>query len=199
MSKGYATTGQVAAFMGIVFTPAQELVCEAAIGVAESWIDNEIEHAWLETGPITEDIYNPQGVYIHLRKAPIVSVTSIDIFAPLCSSISLIADSNYFVQSLRDGRIYSPYTRGVYKMTVVYVPNADTVPDEIMLATMALAAGNMRMAPAFLDGVDPSLVQRYNVGGELEVEFRKNLIMGGVVPQQVLNYLDSWRKNYAVI
>lgn len=195
--KGYCTPAQVATYLGVVFKTAQAALCEFAIGAAEQWVDNEIEHAWLEANPVTETIYNPQGVYIFLKKAPIVSVSAISVSAPMCEPLPLLPESNYFVQSLRDGRIYSPYTRGAYQITVVYVPNSDAVPADIHMATLVLAATNMKLMPTMLDGVDPSLVEEYDVGGELRVKFRKTLLAG--VPPQVLYYLDGWRKNYVVI
>ena len=198
-AKGYATPAQVAAYMGATFTPAQASICDYAISAAETWIDNETQHAWLETGPITEVIYNPQKTYLWLKKAPILSVTSIVASAPLCADIPLTVDANYFLQDIRDGRIYSPFTVGTYKVTVVYEPNVDPVPDDIHLAAMIAAASNMRLTPALLDGVDPNVVQRYNVGGELEVEFRKNLLSGVNVPMQVLTLLDNWRRNYVIV
>lgn len=201
MSKGYTSAADVAAFMGVTFTAAQESLAELMIGAAEAWIDDAIKHAWLETGPITEVFYSPQKPYLRVAKPPIVSVTSLSYLSyPGClTPYTFTADQDYFVQDLAEGIIYSPYTERVYSATIVYVPNTDPVPDEVMGAAQMLAASYMRMAPTLLDGVDPNIIQRYQVGGELEVEFRKNLLVGGVVPQTVLTLLDKWLKNYVVV
>jgi len=200
-AKGYTTAATVETYMGVTFSVAQAALCDQAIEAAENWIDREIGHAWLETGPITDTLRNPQSPFLRLTKPPIVSVTSLTVKTdPACAAYTLTEDTNFYVHSLRDGLIWSPYTWHAYEITVVYVPNTDDVPSEVQLATMALAANSMRLMPGLFDGADPSVVQRYQVGGELEVEFRKSLQAGaGVVPQQVLTHLDNWLKGYSIV
>jgi hypothetical protein len=201
-AKGYISVDDLAAFMGKEFTVAQEALANLVIEASEAWVDGYTKHAWLETSPATDVLYNPQTPYLWLVKSPIASVTSIEASNPSasCATSPLVEGQNFFVESLRDGRIYSPYTQRVYKVTVVYVPGSGDVPAEVQMAMLTLASSNMRMTPGMSGGVDPSIVQRYNVGGELEVEFRKSWMVGGmVVPQQVLSYLSGWVRDYVVV
>lgn len=200
--KGYASVADLADFMGISFSSTQQVIAGLALGAAEQWLDATIKHAWMEAGPITEDIVVSHTNIIRLSKPPIDSLTSLGIaWGP--NAPSTLLDSTYaqfYVRSLRDGVIWlAPAFTHVFSAQAIYVPNADPVPDEVSLATLTLAAGNLRVMSIFNDDVDPTLVQRYSVGGELEVEFRKTMLTSGMAAQQALSMLEAWTKGYAVV
>lgn len=203
MAKGYASVDDLAAYMGMSFTAAQELIADLSIGTAEGWIDRATRHAWLEDSPITETIY-PSGVsYSRVAKPPVESFDSVSVVWG-AGGTAVVLDGTcgqYTVRSLRDGILLLPFgIQHAYAINVVYTPTGEPPPDEVTLATLVLAASNLRLSPTFTDDVDPTVVQRYVVGGELEVEFRKNLSAGGnVATAQALFYLDAWVKGYAVI
>lgn len=200
-NKGYATVADVAAFMGATFSVAQQTIAGLAITAAEKWLDETIRHAWLETGPITEDVLVARSNILRVSKPPIKTLTSVSgIGWP--GATPFVIDNTchiYTIHSLRDGEVRVAGAQGLYAVQFVYEPNDDDVPDEVRLATMTLAAASLRMAPTLNDAVDPTLVQSYVVGGELEVVFRKNILTSGAAAQQALGYLDSWTKGYVVI
>lgn len=203
-TKGYTNVGEVATFMGKEFDPIQAGLVELSIEAAETRIDNAIRHAWLEEGPIIETVQQPQGLYITLSKPPIISVEGISIINWVgADPVALDADcGGWHIQNHRDGKLIVPFAHHVFALIATYTPNTDPVPADIHMAAMALAAFNMRLMPAMLDGVDPSVIQRYVVGGELEVEFRKSLVSSvgaDGLPAGVSQYLDRWLKNYSVI
>lgn len=202
--KGYTNTNALAVYMGASFTASQELIADLAIGAAEAWIDNNIRHAWLEIGPITETVYMGKGGLVQVRKPPVKTFDTVSVtWWPGNPQMAQPLDGTcgqYTVRSLRDGVLWLPYSAGAHSVQIVYTPNDDPVPDVATLATLALASANLRMMPAFNDDADPTVVQRYMVGGELEVEFRKNLMAGAnVSTQQALSYLDEWVKGHVVV
>lgn len=204
MSKGYTTTDDLAIYMGASFTTAQEMIAGLAIGAAETWIDNATRHAWLETGPITEALGLSRQSTVQVSKPPVKTFDAVSIsWSPGVSVPVQTLDptcGQYYVRSMRDGVLWLPYGAGAYGIGVTYTPNDDDVPNEVTLAALVLASSNLRMMPAFNDDADPTVIQRYMVGGELEVEFRKNLTSGaGASIQQALTYLDTWVKGYTVV
>jgi hypothetical protein len=201
--KGYASLGNVATYMGTTFTSDQEPIVVAAVGAAEAWIDAEIQHAWLEQGPITETFEMVRDRYIQVSKPPVATFDSIEaVLSPGGTALPLVVDLGYVVSDLRDGKLLLPVMNTIgllYRLTVEYTPTTADVPDNVMLATIVLTASNLRTMPALMDGADPSIIQSYVVGGELEVTFRRNLQEGIVAPQQVLSYLAPWRKDHVVV
>lgn len=198
--KGYAEVEEVAAYMGIDFNDNQTTLCEILLGAAEQWIDEATGYAWLETAAVTKTFHNMQTPFIKVP-APIASITGITWSTYVGLEVPVALDTHqYRMFDAAKGLIYSPYTAGVYQVSVTYEPVYTVPPDGVHMATIVLAAHGLRLSPSLLDGVDPSLVQRYVVGGELTVEFRKSLnVGGGTVPQQVLDFLDPWLKGYTVV
>lgn len=199
--KGYTSTDDLASFMGASFTTAQQQIAALAIGTAETWLDTTIRHAWLETGPITEDVLIARSSLLRVAKPPVMEFTTVHAIGWPGSEPYLLdpVAGQYNVRSLRDGIVWVPGSAYNYAMRFVYVPNTDPVPDEVVLATLSLAAASLRMVSIFNDDIDPALVQRYVIGGELEIEFRKNIPTTGVAAQQVLGYLEAWTKGYVVV
>lgn len=199
--KGYTSANDVAAYMGLTFSVAQAALAALAIGAAESWIDHNTRHAWLEAGPIVETIKIARTSLLTVAKPPVKEFTQVSaVWWPGAEATVLDATTGmWFVRNLRDGIIWAPFAFGAYELTVTYVPNDDAVPDEVKLATNVMAAAALRMIPSFNDDVDPTIVQRYVVGGELEVEFRKVITTNVTAGQQALTYLDMWVKGYSVI
>lgn len=199
--KGYTNPVDVAAYMGASFSAAQTQLATLAIGAAESWIDNNIKHAWLEQGPITETVRVARSTVLRVAKPPVKAFTTVSgVLWPGATPFLLTPDCGaWYVRSLRDGQIWVPWLNGGYEAVVVYEPTDDPPPDEVILATNIIAAAALRMIPVFNDDVDPTLVQSYIVGGELEVVFRKNVNTSGTAAQQAFMALDAWTKGYAVL
>lgn len=202
MSKGYAAVEDVATYMDMTFSAAQELIADVAIGTVEAWIDHNSRHAWLEEGPIVEETFlTTRSNLVRVAKPPVKTFDALSVTwwpggeqSPLTT-----ATQGYYVRSLRDGVLWLPWANSAYSLSVTYTPNDDDVPDEVALATLVLVASMLRMAPSFNDGVDPTTVQRYVVGGELTVEFRKNLLLSNSAMVQALSYMSSWVKDYVVV
>lgn len=200
--KGYASINELAAFMNVSFSTSQQTIAGLALGAAEQWLDAAIKHAWLETGPVTEDVLIGRTSLLRVTKPPVKAFTTVSVIwwpsgtptAPLDGTCG-----QFHVRSLRDGVVWVPYVAGAYAVRFVYEPNDDSVPDEIKLAVMALASSNLRTLPLFNDDVDPMLVERYVVGGELEVQFRKNILTTGGAAQQALSYVEQWTKGFVLI
>lgn len=201
-SKGYATPDDVAAFLNNTLSPAQEALCDMAIEAAEGQIDYVTRHAWLETGPIQETLVQPVGIRIQLAKPPLITVDEVSYVSwPGATSYPITeACGGWYLQSAKDGILIVPFAHHSYSVTVEYTPNTDPVPADIHLATIVQAASHMQTMPAMQDGVDPTLVQRYVVGGELEVEFRKSLPSpGSQLVGPAMAYLSRWVKGYSVV
>lgn len=202
--KGYCAAADVAAYMGRTFTPGQTALCEQIIGATENWIDNHTQHAWLESGTQTLTAYSPRNPFITLPKAPIATLDVVtNYISPYYTTGTVLVDGvNYWLIDPRDGRISFPGYQGTYKLVFEYTPNADpTPPDEVVLATLIIAASRMQVMPVFFEGVDPSIIQEYTVGGELQVVFRNtNTTIGTrtTIPQAALDYLDAWLKGYTL-
>jgi hypothetical protein len=200
--KGYTDVFMLADYMGVEFTFAQAQIALLAIGAAENWIDLNTRHAWLEPAQITEVIYPTRRPWVRVAKPPILSIDEVATAWYPGQTDLWVVDATcglYVVRSLRDGLIWMPLSMDVYSLRVKYTPTAGAPPDEVKLATNVLAAATLRMSPAFMDDVDPTLVQRYSVGGELEVEFRRDIATNVVAAQQALSYLGNWTKEYSVV
>lgn len=209
MSKGYTNLTTLATYMGMTFTALQMPIADLAIGAAEHWIDNEIRHAWLEPDPIIESRPISKIGQVRLLKPPIKTIEKVSarwvpggtlMEAVLAGETGVSSAGYYYVQSLRDGLFIAPAAIGAFEIVIEYTPNDDTTaPDEVALAANVLAAASLRTAPTFNGDIDPTMVQRYMVGGELEVEFRKGLIGNAGALIQARSYLDTWLRGYTVV
>lgn len=199
--KGYASVNELAAFMNTSFSASQQTIAGLALGAAEQWLDAAIKHAWLETGPVTDDVLIGRTSLLRVTKPPVKAFTTVSaIWWPGSAPSPLDGTCGAFhIRSLRDGVVWVPGVASAYAIRFVYEPNDDSVPDEIKLAVMAFASSNLRTLPLFNDDVDPMLVERYVVGGELEVQFRKNIITTGAAAQQALSYVEQWTKGFVLI
>lgn len=206
--KGYSSAVSLAAYMGMTFTTAQATIAGIALGAAEVWIDNETRHAWLEATPIVESQRPSKVGQIRLNKPPVKSIEKVSVRwwpgqtlveASLAGVASEGCGGYYYVQSLRDGVLTVYWAAGAFEIVVEYTPNTDAVPDEIILSTNVIAASFLRNAPTFNGDIDPTMIQRYVIGGELEVEFRKNLASSAGAIAQAYFYLANWIKGYTVV
>lgn len=198
--KGYVDVEDLALYMGTTFSDGQAVIAALALSAAEVWLDHTTRHAWMEAGPRAEVIFPTRLPWFRVTRPPVVAFLEVSmLLSPGVPVVPLVENVGYYVRSLPDGLLHVPIATHVYALNVEYTPTIARPPDEIVLATSVLAAANLKMSPTFMDDVDPTIVQRYVVGGELEVEFRKNLMTGSVAGQQALSYLEPWTKGYSVI
>jgi hypothetical protein len=202
MSKGYTSDTDLETYMDMSFTAGQALIAEMALTTAEEWIDHNCRHAWLEPDPLVETIYpTTRTSIVYLKKPPIKTLDRVAaVWWPGATAQNIDAAAyGFIVRSMRDGMIWIPYANQAYSLQFEYTPNDDPCPAEVSLATLLLAASMLRMSPTFNDGADPTLIQKYVVGGELSVEFRKNLLTSNAAAIQAMGYLANWTRDYVVV
>lgn len=194
-SKGYASTAEVAAYLGLTFTSPQNTQADALIEAAELYVDRTTHRVWKVGATVTnEDHYGLDGPYIWLRQPPITGVTSIVRRWSLAdtSPLTLVAGVDYEVEDLPTGRIslrgvwdavsgeWEPWLLGSNPRYRVTYTTANTVDADIALATKMLVAHWMR---PLLEGIG-SGIQSYSVGGELSVTYASAALQSGI-PDEV--------------
>lgn len=187
--KGYCIPGDVADFMGIAFTAAQEVLAEKLIEQAEAMVDIETARAWL-TGALTDEAYYRQNFRLgnlYLRYAPVASVTTVKGRSGLgVAETTLTVDVDYEVRDLSDGLIWLVYPSSYDRIRVTYTPVA-TVPGPIARATAELVGAWMQ----------PSLrPETYGLASyslpDLSVQFAREMADRSI-PPTVQSILDLYR------
>lgn len=146
-ARGYTDQDQVAAYLGLVFTPAQNLQAAALIAAAEAKIDGHCHRAWLVGAQTDEEHYAPAfGRELFVRYPPITTVNMVKgRLGFLATETTLVAATDYEVRDLKSGRIWL-LRPGIYdRLRVSYTPVA-TVPDDVQLATTILLATFLQSA-----------------------------------------------------
>ena len=199
-AKGYCTAGDVAAYLGITLTATQQTEAGLLIAAAEKWIDQAKGVAWLETGPIVEDVYVRNSPLVRVKKPPVLSISEVKVRL-WWNSVSqvLSAGVDYELRDPVQGLLYIPFRWRPYKLpdqaglgpdklTITYMPTADPVPDQVRLAASVLAS--FWLQTSIHHGVDPNLIRRYQVGCELMVEYWDRM-RGSAIPSLVYELLDN--------
>lgn len=199
-AKGYATAADVAKYLNMDLSAGQEDIVDLYISAAESWLDTTLHRAWLEDTALTEIPTLVKSDIVRVNKPKITTLTSITAYPSTDddSAIELDATCQYKLIDAEKGTIYVPGAWGLYRVQVVYTPDADAPPDVIKLACMILASSNLY---ATLNaGADPNAIKSYTVGGELSVTFRDAALIGRV-PSQVYTFLEEYLRseNYATL
>lgn len=187
-AKGYCTVDEVAAFLGLTFTPEQDIHAERMIEAAEAYFDTACNRAWLVGAQTNEEHrwaeYQLGELYV--RYAPVTSVTSVTARTYMGEAEqTLTADTDYEVVSLEHGliRIVSPTLWD--RVRVNYTPT-DTPPVDVQHAVAELAAHRMR------SNLMPNSFGLQSLGlPDLQVQFRQ--YAGESLPPSVSDVIARWR------
>lgn len=187
--KGYCTAADVADFLGLTFTSAQEAHAVRLIEQAEGIVDLETGRAWL-TGALTDEVYY-WAVYrlgeLYLRYAPVASVTTLKGRASLGETeTTLVVDQDYEVRDLAAGLVRLLYPSFYDRVRVTYTPVA-TVPTPLTRAMAELVGTWMQphLRPDTL-GLDSFSLP------DLSVRFAR-AETGLVIPPTVQSVLDLYK------
>ena len=188
-AKGYCSAADVADFLGLAFTSAQEVLASRLIEEAEPTVDLATARAWL-TGARTDEAYYRASFRLgnlYLRYAPVDSVATVKARAGMGSTeTTLVADTDYEVRDLSDGLIWLVYPGSYDRIRVTYTPTA-TVPGPITKATAELVGAWMQ----------PSLrPETYGLASyslpDLSVQFAREMADRSI-PATVQSILDLYR------
>lgn len=186
-AKGYCTADDVANFLGLTLTAAQESHCNDLIEQAEIYIDNETGRGWLvgaqaDEAHFLDDSNLTRRVY--LRYAPVTSVDAVTGRYFLGDTEStLTVDDDYEVRDLASGLVYV-VTSGWQRLLVDYTPTA-SVPADIKRACAELVSAWMQPhLQAGSYGIDS-----YSLP-DLTVKFSRSHVQASAPPgvQRILDY-----------
>jgi len=151
MAKGYCTTDEVSGFLGVTFSGAHAVQCDALIEAAELEFDGETNRGWLvgvqtlEAHPVVN--YSPN---VWLKYAPVASISAVKGRSALGETeTDLVADTDYEVVDLNTGHIRLVHPSLYDRVRVTYTPVA-TVPADIRQAIIELVAA--RLMPTLAPG-----------------------------------------------
>ena len=182
-AKGYCTSADVEAFLGITFTTTQTTQCDNLIEQVEITIDGETNRAWLTGAQTGEAVYHPD-YEVYVRYAPLTSVEAITGRAGLGEADeALTADEDYEVRDLESGLIYIVSPGNYDRLLIDYTPVA-TVPADIKKAVIEWVA----------TGLQPQLqpgsygLDSYSLP-DLTVKFSRSHVQAAMPPgvQQVID------------
>lgn len=185
-AKGYCTYSDVAAFLGLTFTSAQQTQCSALIEMTELDIDRYTNRAWLTGVQTNERFYWPE-YELWLRYAPVTTLTSITGRTALGEDEdALTVDEDFEVLSLEYGlvRLISP---GSYdRVLVTYTPTAST-PGPIKKACIEWVATQLQSTLR----VNTFGLDSYSLP-DLSVKFARSHVQEAM-PPSVQQTLDLYR------
>ena len=188
-SKAYCTVSDVADFLGVSLTSAQEVQAARLIESVTVLIDEELLRGFLVGVQTGEEHYQSEYAsgMLYLIYAPVTSISQIRGRAALGSDDTvLVEDTDYEIISLVSGsiRLVNP---GAYdRLSVDYTP-VNTVPAPIRDATVEWAAS--RLMPTLR--MDSYGLESYSLP-DISVKFSRS-IMGDGMPPNVKKTLDHYR------
>ena len=188
-SKAYCTVSDVADFLGVSLTSAQEVQAARLIESVTVLIDEELLRGFLVGVQTGEEHYQSEYAsgMLYLIYAPVTSISQIRGRAALGSDDTvLVEDTDYEIISLVSGsiRLVNP---GAYdRLSVDYTP-VNTVPAPIRDATVEWAASRL-MPTLRMDSYGP---ESYSLP-DISVKFSRS-IMGDGMPPNVKKTLDHYR------
>lgn len=148
-ARGYTTTEQVQAALGVPLTGEQVTQLQSLLEPAERAVDAHCRRAWL-TGAITSETYFTFGRDLYLKNVPVTSVSSVAGRQGLgATELTLTADTDYEVRDLDAGWIWLWSPDSYDRIRVSYTPVA-TVPADVAVATAELVCHWLR--PTLLPG-----------------------------------------------
>lgn len=203
--RGYAQPEDVAAFLGLTFTPAQQLACAAVIARAEDWVDQETNRTWLSGPVLDETFFSPYGLdppsfftnyvsgwvplgsALYLARTPVQSVEAIKGTGWLGSDeVTLVRNLDYEVRDLTNGLIRVTVPSAYYRIRANYTP-VDACPPKVTQATVMIAATWM------IPNLNPDAWQVESVAlPDLKVTYAKGSNTLGV-PPEVAGLLEPLR------
>lgn len=185
-AKGYCTNGDVANFLGVTLTSAQQTHADSLIETAEAYLDRRTNRAWL-VGAQTDEAHYAPTYDLFVKYPPVASVSAVKGRTALGESEeTLTVDEDYEVRDLAAGHIRLLYPGSYDRVRVSYTPES-SVPEDVKQATIELVA--LWMNPV-LTGVDPN-IRRYQLP-DLEVEYSGG-VAGRALPKIVLDVIENYR------
>ena len=188
-SKAYCTVSDMADFLGVSLTSAQEVQAARLIESVTVLIDEELLRGFLVGVQTGEEHYQSEYAsgMLYLIYAPVTSISQIRGRAALGSDDTvLVEDTDYEIISLVSGsiRLVNP---GAYdRVSVDYTP-VNTVPTPIRDATVEWTAS--RLMPTLR--MDSYGLESYSLP-DISVKFSRS-IMGDGMPPNVKKTLDHYR------
>jgi hypothetical protein len=185
-AKGYCTKAQVAAFLALTFTAAQETQCDALIEMTEIDVDRYTNRGWLVGAQSNETFYYPD-YELFLRYAPVTTLTSITARTGMgATEETLTVDEDYEVRSLENGLIYLVNASAYDRVRVTYTPTA-SVPAPIKKAMIEWVATQMQST------LRPNTfaLDSYSLP-DLSVKFARSHVQEAM-PPSVREVLDMYR------
>ncbi len=203
--RGYATTDDVAAFLGVTLTAPQVAQAAATIARAETWIDQATNRTFL-SGPVIDETFFapyhidpptvstnyaagwvPMGANLLLARTPVQSVEVVTGVPYLnVTPIVLIRDLEWEIRDLATGTVRLIVPTAYYQTRVSYTP-VNACPADITQATIMLAATWL------IPHLNPEAwqVDSFRLP-DLEVRYAKGSNALGV-PPEVQDVVDSYR------
>ena len=184
----YTTSAAVEQHVGRTFTAVQYAEADVLLAAADAWINARLPYAFPQTTLITDEIHLLSGPYLWLNRAPITSVTSVEIRSPMvgAADTALTVAVGYELLDAVQGRIRVQGYAG-WEARVTYTP-AVALDPRLSLAAKKLVAFWMR---PLLDGVSGD-VQSYSIGQELTVAFKQGGTAAALgAPDDVVALVDS--------
>lgn len=181
----YVTADQIAAALGVVFTPEQEAQADAVAAAVTSYIDGYVGRTWQTVSPMAgelapvlptrSDAYPSAFGVVYLAHRPAVAVTALALrtYYPNDTADGLDAASYELIDPAHGtvtvaGCAWLGYPALVAAVDYTY---ADAVPPDITLAATMIASGVMQRTMAIQAGsaaiaANPSLagIQSLSVG-----------------------------------
>jgi hypothetical protein len=165
----YTSSAQIAAALGVTFTPGQAQQADALAEAITLWIDGYTGRSWRGTSPVTGELTKlvvphpgdayglPYGWYnglarCYLAHAPVAAITSVGLRtawpnAPVTpldpSSYELIDPTNGVLTVPDYGYGFLTNWQGVEALAVVDYQYSDAVPADITLAATMIGSGAM--------------------------------------------------------
>lgn len=141
----YTSSQQIAAYLGVTFTPEQTQQADVVAHAITVWIDHQTGRTWQNSAAVADEINDVVGTSVYLHHAPVASVETVDVlhenlFPP---SWQTLDPSQYTLTDPERGILQLPGGYSGDAVRVDYTTDQTAPPADLAYAATVLAADAM--------------------------------------------------------
>jgi len=185
----YTDASQIANYLGVTLTGAQQTQAGVLADAATAWIDRYTGRSWQATSPVTDELHTVQGDTVYLNRRPVLAVSAVKTRAVYADApLTTLAVSEWELLDAPNGVLRILGWAGTGSLaTVTYTHSATDAPDDVQLAAAMIAASwlSQTLRPS-TDGIESLAVGQ----NDIAIKFSASR---GNVPKEALSILAGYR------
>lgn len=144
----YTTAAQIAAYLGLTLTAAQQTQAGVLADAATAWIDRYTGRSWQIASPVTDEMHQLVGNTVYLDQRPVTAVSAVKTRSRYADApLTTLDASQYELLDADNGVLLILGWAGSGSLALVtYTHTATAAPADVQLAASMIAASWLSQA-----------------------------------------------------